>query len=209
MATNPYFNYFYANNEQTLVEDLVVECIKMYAHDMYYLPRSGVNKDDTLNEFEYNTYNTALPCEFYIKSSDSFEGQGSFMEKFGVQVKDQLTLTMSKRSFTQFVQPTTGKPRPMEGDLVYIPMIDAVYTINYAETAMPFYVLGKLNVYDINLELYEVSGDVFQTGITAIDTKYNAYANNANDPFDQSSSFEINANNVIDFTETNPFTDGF
>ena len=205
MATNSFFNFFSDTAEQSLIEDLRVEALRMYSHNMFYIPRTGVNEDVVLNEYEYNSYNSALACEFYIKSSDSFEGQGSFMEKFGVQVKDQLTLEVSKRSFNQFIAPTTGRVRPMEGDLIWIPMTKALYTVNYTETAIPFYQLGALQTFQINLELYEGTGDVFNTGITELDTKYTNYNNNANDPFDQSLDFATTANNVLDFTETDPF----
>jgi hypothetical protein len=209
MPTNPYFNNFQATNEQNLIEDLIVESIRMYAHEMYYMPRTGINKDTTLNEYEYNKYEIALSVEFYIKSSASFEGMGAFMGKFDAQVKDQITLVMSKRSFNDFIKPFTGADRPLEGDLVYVPMIDACFQVNYVETALPFYTLGKLQTYEINLELYESTGDLFATGLPYIDDKYNAKNDIANDPFDQSSIFEAKANTMLDFSETNPFTDGF
>ncbi|PCJ96771.1 MAG: hypothetical protein COA52_00770 [Hyphomicrobiales bacterium] len=209
MAVNPYFNHFSANNEQTLIEDLIVESIKIYAHDMQYIPRTGINKDEVLNEYEYSEFNSAIDCEFYIKSASSFEGQGLFMEKFGLQIKDQITLTVSKRSFEEFVTPTVSYTRPLEGDLIWVPMISALYEVSYIETALPFYQLGTLQTYDITLELYESTGDTFNTGITELDTKYAAFDDIANDPYDQSSDFEGEANTIMDFSETNPFTDGY
>jgi hypothetical protein len=207
MATNSYFNQFSSNTEQTLIENLIVEAIKIYGHDMYYLPRTGVNKDATLNEWEYSEFNTALPCEFYIKSSSSFEGQGQLLEKFGLQIKDQLTLQISVRSFNEFIKPTTGEERPLEGDLIYIPMIKALYEVNYLDKAVTFFQLGSLQSYDIVLELYESNNDKFATGIAAIDDTYNAINNIVNDPFDQGDNLETEGETVLDFTEKNPFTD--
>jgi len=209
MATNEWFNQYNHEGEQGLLDDLIVESLRIHALDMKYLPRTGVNKDDTLNEYEYNTFDTAIDCEFYIKSATSFEGQGSFLEKFGMQIKDQMILTMAKRSFNSFIKPITTKERPLEGDLIYIPMIEACYEINFVETSLPFYQLGALQTYDITLELYESSHDVFSTGIAAIDDKYNGYGDANSDPYDQGSEFALTSNTILDFTEINPFTDGF
>ena len=209
MARNQYFNYYGATNEQSLIDDLVVESIRQYAHDMIYLPRTGNNKDETLNEYEYNTFSDGLDCEFYLKSASSFEGQGMLLEKFGLQIKNQMILTMAIRSFTEFIKPTTAKERVQEGDLIYIPMLKALYEITYVDTSMPFYQMGKLQAWDITLELYESSNDVFSTGNAEIDDVYNAMDNIANDPFDQGDDFEAEANTVLDFSEVNPFSDGF
>jgi hypothetical protein len=209
MASNQYFNFYTANNEQSLVDDLVSESIKQFAHDMYYLPRTGVNKDETLNEFEYNSFNTALPCEFYIKSSSSFEGQGMLLEKFGLQIKNQITLTVSVKSFKEFIKPTTLKERVLEGDLIYVPMLKALYEVTYVETSMPFYQLGDLQSWDITLELYESANDVFNTSMAEIDDTYNAMDDIANDPYDQGDDFETSSNTVLDFSEVNIFGDGF
>ena len=207
MATSTYFNHFSSNTEQSLIKDLITEAIKIYGHDMYYLPRSGVNKDATLNEWEYSEFNAAIPCEFYIKSSSSFEGQGQLLEKFGLQIKDQLTLQISVASFEEFIQPITSESRPLEGDLIYIPMIKALYEINYLDKAVTFFQLGSLQSYDIVLELYESNNDKFATGIPEIDTVYTAINDIVNDPFDQGDDLETEGEAILDFTEKNPFTD--
>lgn len=210
MATNPYFNFYLQTNEQNLIEDLIVESIKIYAHDMKYLPREGVNKDDTLNEYEYSEFNKIYDCEFYIESTSSFEGQGLFMEKFGLQIKDQVSLTVSKRSFSQFITTNDSEIiRPREGDLIFIPMLEAVYEINFVDNSAAFYQLGKMQTYRITAELYENANDIFNTGVTLIDDVYNQLNDISNDPYNQAESFELNANNFLDFSESNPFKDGF
>lgn len=207
MATNPFFNQFNSSSEQSLLDDLITESIRIHGHDMYYLPRAGMNKDDTLNEWEYSEFNVAIPCEFYIKSSSSFEGQGQLLEKFGLQIKDQLTLQVSVRSFEKFIKPVTNEKRPLEGDLIYIPMIKALYEINYLDKAVTFFQLGSLQSYDIVLELYESNNDKFNTGLPEIDSVYSAINDIANDPFDQGDELETEGETILDFSEKNPFTD--
>lgn len=213
MATNPYFNFFNYEPQQRLYEDLVVEAIRIYAHDMKYLPRTGINFDETLNAYTYSEYNTALDIELYIKNFDSFEGEGQLLSKFGLEVRDQMTLVMSRRSFAEFVQPTTGKSRPEEGDIIYIPMLDTLFQISYVNSSPVFYAFGKLAIWELVCEMYEVNNDSFNTGIVEIDDKYKSYQH-ADEPGYDLESYDDNAQNrifqeksddVLDFTELDPF----
>ncbi len=215
MAVNPWWNNFNNNAEQNLYEDLVVESIRIFGHDVLYLPRTGIKKDDVLNEYSYSTFNTALPIEVYVKNFDSFEGEGQLLAKFGLEIRDQMTLVMSHRSFDEFVGPTTANSRPWEGDCIYIPMLNVVYQIKYVNSSAIFYTLGKLNVWDIVLELLEFNDEVFNTGIPAIDDKYKPFENAFTDPDDydlesydnnaQNAAFEQLADSVLDFSEQSPF----
>jgi hypothetical protein len=213
MATNPYFNFYNHTGEQNLYEDLVVESVRIFAHDMKYLPRTGINFDETLNSYAYSEYNTACDLELYIKNFDSFEGEGQLLSKFGLEVRDQMTLIVTKRSFTEFVQPTTGKSRPEEGDVIFIPMLGTAFQISYVNSSPTFYAFGKLYIWELVCEMYEVTNDQFNTGIVEIDDKYKSY-DHADDPDYDLESYDDNAQNqifqdksedVLDFEELDPF----
>ncbi|QIG70820.1 neck protein [Rhizobium phage RHph_I1_18] len=215
MASNPWFNNYTFASEQNLYEDLVVEAIRQYAHDVYYLPRTGDNQDDVMNEMELVSFNSALPVEVYIKNTDAFEGDGQLLGKFGLEVRDQMTLNMSKRSFTQFVKPTTDKTRPWEGDIIFIPMLNVCYQIKYVKSDAVFYTLGKLNMYEIVLDLFENSGERFETGNATIDNLYPArgdvsdpgYSLEDEDNGAENNTLETAVDGVLDLSETDPFTE--
>jgi hypothetical protein len=174
MATNFYFNNFGASNEQGLIEDLIIESIKMYGLDMYYIPRTKNNISDVFRDVQYSTYNNPIFVEMYIQNVDGFQGDGEFLSKFGVEVRDQITFTMSQRIFTQEVGVYTNETRPNEGDLIWFPLTHSLYQIKYVNKKAIFYQLGALQTYDIVCELYEGNSDIFNTGIAEIDDKYNA-----------------------------------
>lgn len=215
MATNQFFNFFEQNMEQGLFDDLVVESVRMYGHDMKYLPRDINTEDKILTEPVIQTFSKALDIEMYIKSWDSFEGEGQLLSKFGLEIRDQMTLIMTKRSFAEFIQPTTGKERPWEGDCIYIPLLGVVYQIKYVDTSYNFYTLGKLYSWQIVCELLEFNNEQFVTGIPEID--------NLNPPFEhfddpdydldsydktsQNTEIQNESDQIVDWTESSPFGD--
>ena len=174
MATNFYFNNFGASNEQGLIEDLIIESIRMYGLDMYYIPRTKNNVSDVFNDVQYSTYNNPVFVEMYIQNVDGFQGDGEFLSKFGVEVRDQITFTISQRVFNQEVGIYTNESRPTEGDIIWFPLTASLYQIKYVNKKAIFYQLGALQTYDIVCELYEGNSDIFNTGIAEIDDKYNA-----------------------------------
>lgn len=221
-------------SEQTLVEELIIEAIQINGVDVYYLPMTRVGEDALMNEISYARFKDAYTIEVYIKSYSNFEGDGNFLSKFGLEVRDQIEITMARRRFQECVGQFTQDVRPKEGDLVYVPMIEAVYEIKYVETAGIFYQFGKLQTYDITLELYEYSNEVFETGIEELDKKYNDKSTNISpdmlldetgdpilnengdplfvdstdvpsDPFADNEVIEQIADEVQDFTEDNPY----
>jgi hypothetical protein len=209
MASNPFINNFSAANEQDLVENLVVEAIRFYAHDMEYLPRNGINRDSIFNENEYSTFVSHYPVEAYIKNFDSFGGDGNFLSKFGLEIRDQMVLQMSVRSFNEFVASETGATRPKEGDLIFLPMLNTVFEIKYVENAAIFYQLGKIQSYEMTCEVFEYSNEVFATGLP-LDDIYNAYSTIPsidNDPFNQNEDIEELADTILDDVEDSPFGD--
>lgn len=217
MATNSYFNYFNSENEQNLIDDIIVEYIKQFGADIFYLPRKGINEDEMLTDFQYSEFNQAIPVEMYVKNFDSFEGEGQLLSKFGLEIRDQMTLVLSIRSFKEFIQPITGKERPLEGDAIYIPFIKGMYQIKFVNTSAIFYTLGKLNTYEIICELFEHSNEQFETGIPEIDEVYRPFDDMLTDPdyavenYDKGASNKViqkEADKVLDLSEFDPFGGG-
>ena len=169
MATNLYFNNFKSHSEQSLVEDLVVESIKIYGHDVVYLPRRVVNRDFVFNEDTISRYENDYSIEMYIRNVDGFEGEGDFLSKFGLEVRDQITFTVAKRRFDSDIGLTEDIIRPRESDLIYFPLTKSYYEIKFVEHEAVFYQLGEIQMYDIRCELFEYSGEEFNTGDLALD----------------------------------------
>jgi len=169
VSTNFYFNNFQNSQEQILIEDLVLESIKIYGHDMFYCPRTLIAKDDIYGEDSLSEYNEAYPIDLYIKSYDSYEGDGTFLSKFNLEIRDQMTLTVSVRNFMNEIGNITAIARPQEGELIYIPMIDRIMLIKYVNNNAVFYQMGSIQMYDLTCEVYEYSSERLRTGIAAID----------------------------------------
>lgn len=170
MTTNFYFNNFTNSQEQVLIEDLVLESIKIYGHDMYYCPRTLVAKDDIYGEDTISEYKTAYYIDLYIRNFDSYEGDGNFLSKFNLEIRDQMTLTVSVRNFMNEIGNIEMIDRPQEGDLIYIPMLDRLLVIKYVNKNPVFYQMGAIQMYDLVCEMFEYSSERFNTGIDAIDS---------------------------------------
>ena len=220
MATNFFFNNFQSSMEQNLIEDLVVESIKIYGIDLYYLPKRVVARDTVFREEELATYNTAHPVEMYIKNVDGFEGEGDFMSKFGLEIRDRITFTVSRRSFAAEI--LTQEPtmvRPLEGDLIWFPLNRKMYKIMFVEHEAIFYQLGSLQTWDLTCELFEFNNETFDTGIPDIDQVYaeldvdigTALATSIalTDVQAQNEIFEADGQSgILDFSEIDPFSEG-
>ncbi|CAB5221304.1 neck protein [uncultured Caudovirales phage] len=176
MATSVFFNNFGASMEQGLIEDLIIESIKIYGIDVYYIQRTKNNRDDVFREASYFTYGTAILVDMYIKNVNGFEGDGEFLSKFGIEVRDQITFTVAKRTFANEVGDYNLEVRPLEGDLIWFPLTQTLYQIKLADVKPIFYQLGALQTYDLTCELYEAESAEFTTGIPAIDEMYNAFS---------------------------------
>lgn len=234
MATSVYFNNFASSGEQALIEDLITESIKVYGHDVYYIKRdfktmsavekneSGFDtiyetKDDILNEDDSPTYSLNVMIDMYIKNVDGFEGDGDFLSKFGLEIRDEITFTVSKRNWELEASPNLGLHNPTVGDLIYFPLNKKVFKVAFVEHEAIFYQLGSLQTYDIRCELYEYSNEVFSTGIAEIDDKYNLLSSSSNtaiedlksiDELSDNEAFERAADRIIDFSESDPFSEG-
>jgi hypothetical protein len=170
MATNFYFNNFQNSQEQLLIENLIIESIKIYGQDMYYVPRVIMNKDEIYGADDISEYNRAYPVEFYIKSVDGFSGDGNFMSKFGLEIRDQVVFSIAQRVFYEEVGLDSNLLRPNEGDLIHFPLNNKLFKIMYVNKFEMFYQLGALQTWEITCELFEYSSEKFNTGIPAIDS---------------------------------------
>ena len=172
MPTNVFFNQA-VKSEQNLVEDLVVESLRMFGHNCYYLPRKIVNEDTILGDAANSSFEDVYEVEMYLEGVEGFEGESDLYSKFGVEVRDSATFVISRRTWERFVSLdanlATGL-RPNEGDLIYFPLSKSLFEIKFVEHENPFYQLGKLFVFKMNCDLFEYSGETFDTSIEALDT---------------------------------------
>lgn len=133
------------------------------------MPRTLRNYDRLHTTDDISSYDEAIMVEMYIKSVDGFGGDGNFMSKFGLEIRDQVTFTIAKRVFDDEIGKSRNIIRPAEGDIVYFPLNKKLFQIKYVDNKPIFYQMGALQVYDITCELFEYSSEVFNTGIPEID----------------------------------------
>ncbi len=153
-----------ARSEQNLYEDLIIESIKIYGQDLYYLPRDLVNVDDVFKEDPASSFNSNYLLEMYVDNVDGFDGEGDLFSKFGVEIRDQVTLTVSKRRWEQTVMKYDNEiqgVRPLEGDLIFTPFSKKIFQIMHVEHEQPFYQLNNLPVFKLQCELFEYNDEDF------------------------------------------------
>ena len=287
MPTNVYFNNFGYAREQDLVENLTIESIKIYGHNLKYIPKTAVKQDPLFGEDTLSTYDDAVDIEMYIKNVEGFEGEGDFLSRFNLEIRDQVTFTVARKRFDQarserlttevgysYVQEeaNTNAPsrqflstsantgmfgitletatsegysitnnRPLEGDLIWFPMVDKLFEIKFVEHEQIFYQTGRLQTYDLRCELFTYSNERIDTGISDIDAvednlttdiltnemlqedgsilqleeggsimqEYRLETNqpSANNEYFQSNDPVFSSSAIIDFSESNPFSE--
>ena len=131
MATSTYFNHYNNITEQRLLEDLVIESIKLYGHDVYYIPRTSVNEDLVLGEDILEKFSTSYFVEMYLNNVEGMEGEGEFLSRFGLEIRDEATFVISQRRFQEVTQGTIN--RPLEGDLIYFPLTTGLFQIKFVD----------------------------------------------------------------------------
>ena len=161
MARNPYFKDH--SGEQNIVEDLTVEMIKTMGRDMVYIPRTLVDVDTIFGEDDISKFDDGYQVEMYIQSVDGFEGEGD------VLAKDRVELVLARKRFDQAIGQYENTTRPKEGDLIYFPLSNTLFEINFVEHENPFYQLGKLYTYRLSCEVFTYSGEEIDTGFTDVD----------------------------------------
>lgn len=171
MTTNPYFSYA-VKSEQNLYEDLVIESLKIYGQDVYYLPRTIVNLNTILGDDIPSKFSAAYKIEMYIENVDGFAGEGHIFQKFGIELRDQATFIVSRRRWKESVSSFENSLEgdlPENGDLIYLPLTKSLFQIMHVERESPFYQLSNLNVVRLECELFEYNDEDLDTGIPEID----------------------------------------
>ena len=181
MPVNHYFqggNGIGNQNEKRLYEDLIVEGLKIYGHDVYYLPHTLVNRDLILGEDTTSRFDDSWLIEMYIVTSEGFAGSQELISKFGLEIREDTTFMVSKRSWDYHVgqkDSLIATGRPNEGDIIYYPLMNSFFEIQFVEDQEPFFQLGQLPVYKLRVTRWEYSSEELNTGLNTIDdaeTKY-------------------------------------
>lgn len=175
MAVNGYFNNYPSqqrtHNEFSLMEDVIVESIKIMGHNVYYIPRESFDEGDMVfGEYSKSAFNKAYLIEAYLSNVMEHGGQGDFFSKFGLEIRDNDNFILSRRSFLNTL-PTTIRTRPQEGDLVYVPVLHKMYEIKFVEHELMFHSIGKKLpfVYEMKCEAFRASHEPIQTGVAEVD----------------------------------------
>ena len=171
MAKNVYFSGG-TRSEQRLYEDLIIESLKIYGHDVYYLPREIVSKDDLFTEDVLSKFDENYMIEMYISNYEGFEGDGSLLSKFGVRIADEATFIIAKRRWEDLISSSNNLVstfRPNEGDAIYLPLTDQLFQIKFVEHEKPFRQLDGIQTYGLVAELMEFSNERLETGVAEID----------------------------------------
>lgn len=223
MAKNIFFNNFENTSEQSLYEDLIIESIAMYGHDVYYVPRVVNKKDDVYREDSLSTYEYAYDTRLYIKSFDSYEGDGQFLSRFNIEVRDQITFSIARKVFINEIGTAIEMIRPLEGDLIYSKMMKRLFIIKYVNNTPIFYQLGTLQTWDLVCEVFEYSNEEIRTGIPEIDeiqieysfagdgdtvlTDYE-FENSLSDIFETNTEMQEEGEPLFDWSKKDPWSEG-
>jgi len=172
---NPFFTQG-TKGEQNLVQDLINEQLRMYGVDVFYLPRKYLTENTIIKEVVQSKFDMALPLEAYVNNFDQYEGAGALLSKFGVEVKEEIRLTISRERFENYITPLIEdqaniklSTRPKSGDLIWFPLDDRIYEIKDVERARPYYQLQSLYVYELSCELFRLEDEIIATGVADID----------------------------------------
>lgn len=238
MPTNSIVNPYRTVSEQRLLDDLNVEAIQHRGLTCYYVPRVEDRMDRVTLEDPMARFEEAVEVEVYIRSFEGFQGDGHFMDKLGVTIKDQVLLTIAATTFLELVGTARGFRRPREGDLLFFPFSERLFEIMFVDKFTNFFPLGALQVYDLRCEVFEYSGQIFTTGIPEIDEVQPILSMNLldraiatedglgimtegrdywvtddwtvdeGDPLDDRDDIQDESDAIEDFTETDPFSEG-
>jgi len=188
MALNPFFLQG-STNEQFLVQDIINEQLKIYGIEVYYLPRKIFKTDNIIREIQSSKFDDSFLIEAYLNNYDGYAPDSDIMTKFGLRLKNEISLTISRERYEEFIAPfledissgikegritdydfTDVISRPREGDLIYFPLGERLFEIKRVEHEKPFYQLGSSYVYELSCELYEYENELIDTTIEEIDS---------------------------------------
>ncbi len=174
MALNPFFLQG-SPGEQRLIQNLINEQLQIYGVEVTYIPRKFVNKQSIIEEVQSSKFDDNFLIEAYVNTYEGYSGAGDIMTKFGVSLRDEITLTISKERFEDFIAPFLNDDdyelatRPREGDLIFFPLGTRLFEVKFVEHEQPFYQLGKNYVYQLQCELFEYEDEIIDTGVAEID----------------------------------------
>ena len=172
MATSVYFDKG-TNTEQTLYEDLLIEQLKVFGHDVYYLPRTLVKEDTLFGEDVLSKFDDAYGIEMFMEEVEGYGGDKELVSKFGLEIRDEVTFVVARRRWITLIGADSNlivSTRPNEGDLIYFPRIQKLFEINFVDHDDPFYQVDNLPVFKMYCSTFEYSSEQLDTGIAAVDT---------------------------------------
>jgi len=238
--TSTYFPNYVTDTEQGLLEDLIVESVGIYGINCYYIARDMGNYDKIYGTDDSSSYSQNWMIAIYLKNVMGYIGDREFMSKFaGLEIRDQLTFSVPRRTFKSLIGDESGFSRPREGDLIWFPFHKKCFQIKFVNNFEMFYQIGSLNTWEITAELFEYSGETFDTGIDEIDALQKVSSNNLLDwsfmdensnplldengdylmvdaydiesiePLDDTMALSNNALNILDFSDNDPFVNSF
>ena len=167
--------------EKVLYEDLIIEGLKIYGNDIYYLPRTFVNRDLILGEDTSSRFDDSYLIEMYMETTEGFAGQQELISKFGLEIREDTTFMVAKRSWNYHVSNRANEiasSRPREGDILYMPLMNSFFEILFVEDQEPFFQLGNLPVYKLRVTRWEYSSEEINTGISELDVAEDTYSLN-------------------------------
>lgn len=228
MATNPYFNNNKYSPTQDLMEDLMIESIKSKGLDVYYIPRRFRKLDQVFGEDVLSHFDVSFPIEMYLETFNGFEGEREIVSKFGIEVRDNMSLVVAKKRFQQEaakVPTMADRPieleAPMMGDLIYFPLSKGLFEIKYVDNKQVFFQGGKLYTYRLDCELFKYSMEEIDTGVSDIDVIEDNIVSLIDEDGDgtpdaiqdgktikDNTIIQQNASSLLDFTEVDPFSEG-
>ena len=228
MATNPYFNNNKYAPTQDLMEDLMIESIKSKGLDVYYIPRRFRKLDQVFGEDVLSHFDVSFPIEMYLETFNNFEGEREIVSKFGIEVRDNMSLVVAKKRFQQEaakVPSMADRPieleAPMMGDLIYFPLSKGLFEIKYVDNKQVFFQGGKLYTYRLDCELFKYSMEEIDTGVSDIDVIEDNIVSLIDEDGDgtpdaiqdgktinDNNIIQQNASSLLDFTEVDPFSEG-
>lgn len=205
MATNQYFNNYNSQPEQDLTESMIIEAIQIKGYDVNYLPKTLVNYDYLYGEDTGMAFNQSVVIEMYLAYVEGFGG-GFSVDEFGSSYDDTGTLVVSKKRFIEELQ-GKGIDRPMEGDLIYLPLTNTYFEIKYVDDESPFFQLGKQYVWEIKCQVFDFSYESFNTGETDVDDNIDIDFDPATDTEEYGDNDELTTDtqDTTDFDPNNPF----
>jgi len=188
--------------EQLLYEDLIIESMKIYGIQTYYIPRKPFNQDPILGEDPYNSFNYAYPIEMYMENVTGYAGEDEIITKFGLDIRDSATFVVSRRRWRDAIGDrgqTLLDFRPTEGDIIYMPLTQSFMEIRKVDSQSPFFQIGKLYVFRMNCELFQYSNEIFDTGVAEIDNLFGQFTQSIDkfELLDESGNVLLNESGLI------------